>query len=89
MGVGRSAGAERRVANLATLLSANEPNRFTSETAERSGRSERAVQLDARRGERIAPAVLEEVRADPAMNRGTVLDALARTPKADQPDAAS
>jgi len=59
-------------------------DRFTADTAARTGKSERAVQLDARRGERIAPEVLDQIKADPALNKGKVLDVLAATPAAQQ-----
>ena len=52
-------------------------DRFTADTAARTGRSERDVQRDATRGERIPAPLLAEVRGT-ALDKGTVLDRLAR-----------
>jgi ParB family transcriptional regulator, chromosome partitioning protein len=60
-------------------------DRFTADTAARTGRSERAVQLDATRGERIDGEVLEEVRGTD-LDKGVVLDDLAATPPERQRD---
>lgn len=57
--------------------SANLAPAFTADTAARTGRSERAVQRDAERGEKVALDVLEMV-AGTALNTGTYLDALKR-----------
>lgn len=59
--------------------------RFTADTAAKTGKSERAVQLDTRRGEKIAPEVLAEVRGTD-MDKGVVLDELAATPREQQHD---
>src|SRR3954467_3188725 len=53
--------------------------RFTADTAAHTSRSERAVQLDAARGEKIAEDVLEAVKGT-AFDLGTNLDALAKLP---------
>lgn len=52
--------------------------RFTAETAERTGRSERSVQRDSRRGEKIKPEVLDVVKDGPLKNNGAFLDRLAK-----------
>jgi ParB family transcriptional regulator, chromosome partitioning protein len=52
-------------------------SRFTADTAARTGRSERDVQRDATRGERIGEDVLAAVKGT-ALDKGTVLDTLAR-----------
>lgn len=58
-------------------------DRFTADTATRTGRSERDVQRDARRGERISDDALEAIRGTDA-DSGVVLDALARMPQSEQ-----
>jgi hypothetical protein len=60
-------------------------DRFTADTATKTGRSERAVQLDAARGERIDEEVLEEIRGT-ELDKGVVLDELAATPREEQRD---
>lgn len=62
------------------------PARFTADTAEKTGRSERSIQMDARRGSAIDPEVMEKVKQDPALkDNGKALDALAKTPREQQP----
>lgn len=58
---------------------------FAEDQAAATGCDARTVQRDARRGERIAPEVMREVKADPSLNKGTVLDELARAPRDQQP----
>lgn len=58
------------VAKLATSV-----DRFTSETAKKTGQSERAIQRDAARGKKIAPDVLQGIEGTD-LDKGTVLDAL-------------
>lgn len=58
--------------------------RFTQDTAERTGRSERVVQRDARRGEAIDPLVLDSVQGS-SLDNGRILDDLAATPREEQP----
>lgn len=84
-GPAKARGANAANKAMGRDATANSADAFTTETAARSGQSERKVRLDAQRGERIAPDVMEKVKADPALNKGTVLDALARTPAAQQP----
>lgn len=50
---------------------------FAADTASKTGQSERAVQLDASRGERVGEDVLGQVIGTD-MDKGTVLDALAK-----------
>lgn len=76
---GTNAGKGRsEVAKLATSV-----DRFTADTAVRTGRSERDVQRDATRGERIDEAVLAEI-VGTDLDKGSVLDALAQVPKGEQ-----
>ncbi len=60
-------------------------NRFSAETASVTGKSERVVQRDASRGEKIAPEALDEVRGTP-LARGRYLDGLKRVELAQQVD---
>lgn len=60
------------------------PDRFTSDTAKKTGVSERKVQLDARRGERIDSDVLSQVTGTD-LDTGRTLDILASVPKDEQP----
>jgi ParB family transcriptional regulator, chromosome partitioning protein len=57
------------------LCDLNEPARFTADTAAKTGQSERAVQLDAERGEKIAPAALEKIKGT-RLDTGVYLDKL-------------
>lgn len=57
--------------------------RFTADTAEKTGQSERAVRRDARRGTAIPAPMLEAITGTP-LDRGAVLDRLAGS---DQPEA--
>ncbi|HET8702136.1 MAG TPA: ParB N-terminal domain-containing protein [Nitrococcus sp.] len=50
---------------------------FTADTAAKTGKSERTVQLDARRGERIDSDVIERVRGT-HLDKGSYLDKLAK-----------
>lgn len=56
--------------------------RFTADTAAKTGKSERAVQLDAERAKKIAPEVLEEIQGTD-LDKGIVLDRLAKEPSAE------
>ena len=57
--------------------------RFTADTAVRTGRSERDIQRDATRGTRIDETVLAEIQGG-KLDKGATLDALARVPKDQQ-----
>lgn len=59
------------------------PSRFTKETAERTGKSERAVQRDAERGERVCLTALEMVNGT-RLNTGEYIDKLKTLPTAAQ-----
>lgn len=61
--------------------------RFTADTAAKTGRSERAVQLDAQRGEAVAPEALALVRGT-ALDTGAFLDRLRAAPATKQADMA-
>lgn len=50
--------------------------RFTADTAARTGRSERAVQQDARRGQMIPDVILDEITGT-SLDKGVILDRLA------------
>jgi ParB family chromosome partitioning protein len=57
--------------------------RFTADTAAATGKSERVVQRDASRGEKIDEEVLGEISGTD-LDRGVVLDALTQYPKDEQ-----
>ncbi|WP_080580050.1 MT-A70 family methyltransferase [Sinorhizobium fredii] len=56
-------------------LKADEPKRFTAATAEATGQSERAIQRDAERGEKISEKALRMLRGT-RHDKGVVLDRL-------------
>jgi ParB family chromosome partitioning protein len=58
-------------------------DRFSAATAAATGRSERAVQLDAQRGEALGAEVLAKV-ARSSLDKGAELDALAKLPAAER-----
>ena len=58
-------------------------DRFSAATAAATGRSERAVQLDAQRGEVLGRDVLAKV-AHTSLDKGAELDALAKLPAAER-----
>lgn len=64
-----------------------EAERFTANTAKATGQSERAVQRDAERGNKIAPDVLAMLKGTP-LDTGTYLDKLKRIRPAEQMHAA-
>lgn len=70
---------------LNTSRQVGDTSRFTKDTASRTGKSERAVQRDATRGDRIDGDVLAKI-AGTDMDKGKVLDALAAVPKDQQAD---
>lgn len=68
----------------ATFPHENKPvDRFTSETARVTGRSERAVQRDAERGEKIVAEALDLIR-ETRLDTGIYLDKLKRLPAEQQ-----
>jgi len=74
-------GGDRKsdqVANLATCS-----DRFTSDTAKATGKSERAVQRDAERGEKVIPEVMEMI-AGTRLDTGAYLDKIKRLPPNEQ-----
>lgn len=71
-----------QVAKLATSKD-DTAERFTEATAKVVGISERAVQRDAERGEKVAPDVLDRVRGT-HLDTGTFLDELKKLPEAEQ-----
>lgn len=56
------------------------PDRFTAETAKRTGRSERDVQRDATRGKSLGSKTLARIVGTP-LDKGSTLDALAKLPE--------
>ncbi|WP_174804375.1 ParB/RepB/Spo0J family partition protein [Martelella limonii] len=58
-------------------------DRFTADTAARTGQSERVVQRNAERGEKIAPEAIEAVRGT-KLDKGSYLDALKKVPAEEQ-----
>ena len=59
------------------------PKGFVAETAEKTGVSKRAVQLDVERGEKIAPDVLMSIRGT-RLDKGRYLDAIKNLSHEDQ-----
>lgn len=57
--------------------------RFTADTAEKTGQSERLVQLNAERGNRISDRALETLRGT-ALDKGVYLDKLKSVPENEQ-----
>jgi ParB family chromosome partitioning protein len=55
--------------------------RFTADTAAKTGKSEASIQRDARRGEKITDEAMAEI-VGTDLDKGTVLDAIAREPNA-------
>jgi uncharacterized ParB-like nuclease family protein len=70
-------GGDRRSASSRKVC--DKVERFTADTAARTGRSERSVQMDAARGEAIAEDVLSVVKGTD-FDLGNNLDALAKLP---------
>lgn len=62
-------------------------DRFTADTARMTGASERVVQRDAERGEKVIPEVLDLIKGT-KLDTGTYLDKLKRMPPNDQVTAA-
>jgi len=58
-------------------------SRFSADTSAKTGATERVVQRDASRGERIDDAVLSDIRGT-ALDKGVNLDAIAAVPKQEQ-----
>ncbi|NNM75062.1 hypothetical protein [Enterovirga aerilata] len=56
----------------------NEPERFTASTAKSTGRSERSIQRDAERGEKLGDT-LQRI-AGTSLDKGVEIDALAALP---------
>lgn len=69
-------GGDRASCQLGDLKS----DRFTADTATKTGQSERTIQRDASRGERVAPEVLSSI-AGTKLDTGKTLDELASIPK--------
>jgi len=69
--------ASRQVGDL------KEADRFTADTAAKTGQSERAVQRDAERGEKVIPEVLEMIKGT-RLDTGAFLDKIKRLPPNDQ-----
>lgn len=70
-------GGDRRSDQVAKLATRSESERFTSDTAHATGRSERSVQRDAERGQRITEEALDAVEGT-ALDTGAFLDRLKR-----------
>lgn len=65
--------------------SASVPSSFVKNTAQATGKAERTVQIDAQRGQAIAQPVLEAIEGT-SMDKGAVLDQLAKEPVEKQMD---
>lgn len=79
-GVSQAAGMNRVLGN---DVGENFAPTFTAETAKVSGQSERLVQLNAERGEKVIPEVLEMIRGT-KLDTGTYLDKLKKLPGSEQ-----
>lgn len=77
-------GGEGRAAATRRQLGDDIAPRFTADTAAKTGKSERAVQRDAERGEKISTAALAMVKGT-ALDTGAYLDKLKSVPQAKQP----
>lgn len=75
-----SPGVSRQVGD---LRERNENQRFTADTAAKTGQSERAVQRDAERGEKVIPEAMDMVRGT-KLDTGAYLDKLKRLTPNDQ-----
>lgn len=72
-----------------SLRQLGEPSeRFTADTAKATGTSERSVQRDAERGEKVLPEVLDLIRGT-SLDTGTYLDKLKKMPGSEQFKAAT
>lgn len=71
-------GGDRKSDQVANLASRSD-SRFTADTAARTGQSERSVQRDAERGEKVAEDVLDMLAGRPEAT-GAMLDRLKRLP---------
>lgn len=79
-----SPGVSRQVGD---IRERNENQRFTADTAAKTGQSERAVQRDAERGEKVIPEVMDLVRGT-KLDTGAYLDKIKRLPPNEQVQAA-
>lgn len=64
-------------------LGENHADRFTADTSRATGKSERAVQRDAERGEKVIPEVMAKI-AGTKLDTGSYLDTLKRLPPNEQ-----
>lgn len=76
-------GGDRKSDQVANLATRSETARFTSDTAAKTGLSERAVQRDAERGEKVIPEAMDMVRGT-KLDTGAYLDKLKRLTPNDQ-----
>lgn len=70
-------GGDRRSDQAANLATRSDAERFTAETARATGHSERTVQRDAERGEKVDAALLDLIRGT-SLDTGLYLDELKR-----------
>lgn len=70
-------GGDRRSDRQVGELKSGETKRFTAATAEATGQSERAIQRDAERGEKVCERALRMISGTP-LNTGATLDRLKR-----------
>ncbi len=61
------------------LLSSNDTKRFTTDTAEVTGKAERTIQLDVERGEKILPTVMAKISGT-KIDTGAFLDEVKELP---------
>jgi ParB-like chromosome segregation protein Spo0J/N6-adenosine-specific RNA methylase IME4 len=74
-------GGDRKSAKAKSSRQVGDLNRFTEDTASKTGQSERSVQRDANRGENVA--VLPDI-VGTSLDAGAELDALAKLPESEQ-----
>jgi len=72
-------GGDRRGDQVAKLATCSEPQRFTADTAAATGQSERVVQRDAERGEKVCDAALALIRGT-RLDTGRYLDSIKNLP---------
>jgi ParB family chromosome partitioning protein len=77
-------GATAERGRLRQVGEVNKINRFTADTATRTGQSERVVQRDAERGDKISEVALSLVKEARHLNTGAYLDKLKSLPVDDQ-----
>ncbi|MBJ2153990.1 ParB N-terminal domain-containing protein [Paracoccus sp. IB05] len=76
-------GGDRKSDQVANLATRSDKDRFTADTAAKTGQSERAVQRDAERGAKVSDEALDAVRGT-KLDTGRYLDTLKSVPPDEQ-----